>query len=55
MIKTIRKGIEIFGNKENFREWLCSPNIAMGGNMPIAYDWELIYDVLGRIEHGVFA
>jgi len=55
MIKTIRKGIEVFEDKEKFRNWLCTPSIALGGAMPISYDWETIYGQLVRIEYGIYS
>lgn len=54
------QGANIFGNKENFFQWLELPNTAIGGMKP----GELLYvpegisklkDILGRIEHGVFS
>jgi putative toxin-antitoxin system antitoxin component (TIGR02293 family) len=50
---------EIFG-EEGARRWLEEPNRALGGSSPIALldtdvGAELVRDVLGRIEHGVFS
>ncbi|MFA5207327.1 MAG: MbcA/ParS/Xre antitoxin family protein [Candidatus Paceibacterota bacterium] len=55
MIQAIRKGFEIFGDKESFRLWLSEPNFAMGGKAPLEYDWNFIYEELIRIEFGALA
>lgn len=54
------KGIELFGDKENFYLWLDSKNVALGGIKPrelmdSSFGLELIKDELVRIEHGVLA
>lgn len=53
-IKTLKKGIELFG-KEKFYLWLIAPNQALGGKRPVEYTWELIYEELIRIEFGALA
>ena len=55
MIQAIRKGFELFGDKEKFRLWLSLPNYAMGGKPPLDYDWDTIYEELIRIEFGTLA
>lgn len=54
------KGVEVFGNIENFSQWLVSKNIALGGVQPISlldntFGIMLLKDQLTRIEHGVLA
>jgi putative toxin-antitoxin system antitoxin component (TIGR02293 family) len=54
------KGVEVFGNLENFSQWLNSKNIALGGVKPISlldntFGIMLLKDQLTRIEHGVLA
>lgn len=54
------KGIEVFGNKENYHTWLDSKSIALGGIKPRElldnhFGIELIRGELIRIEHGVLA
>jgi len=51
-IKTLRKGIEIFG-KQKFYLWLITPNYALGGKRPTMCTWEEIYDELIKIEYGI--
>ena len=54
------KGVEVFGDIENFSHWLNSKNIALGGIKPISlldntFGIMLLKDQLIRIEHGVLA
>jgi putative toxin-antitoxin system antitoxin component (TIGR02293 family) len=54
------KGIEVFGDKENFNTWLESKNLALGGIQPkglldSTFGIGLLRDELIRIEHGVLA
>lgn len=51
---------EVIGSVEAGREWLKTPKRALGGSTPVTYaHTELgareVEDLLGRIEHGVFA
>ena len=48
---------EVFEDLERAREWLKSPQFALGGEIPLEYaDTEpgaqIVGDLLGRIEHG---
>jgi putative toxin-antitoxin system antitoxin component (TIGR02293 family) len=48
---------EVFEDLEGAREWLKSPQFALGGEIPLQYaDTEpgaqIVEDLLGRIEHG---
>ncbi len=54
------KGVEVFGNTENFHNWLNSKSIALGGINPISlldntFGIMMLDDELTRIEHGVLA
>ena len=54
------KGTDVFGNLENFNQWLNSKNIALGGVKPVSFldntfGIVLLKDLLTRIEHGVLA
>ena len=54
------KGVEVFGNKENFFTWLESENLALGNLVPrdllkTSFGIQLLMDELTRIEHGVLA
>jgi putative toxin-antitoxin system antitoxin component (TIGR02293 family) len=55
-----KKGVEVFDTKEDFNQYLRTPNHALGPKAPISFldttfGLQFIYDELGRIEHGVFA
>ena len=53
------KGLEVFGDKDNFHNWLNSKNIALGGISPVSlldntFGIMMLKDELTRIEHGIF-
>jgi putative toxin-antitoxin system antitoxin component (TIGR02293 family) len=54
------KGVEVFGDKDNFNSWLNLENVALGGIKPISlldntFGIMMIKDELTRIEHGILA
>ena len=56
--KLTERAREVFGDLESAREWLKSPQFALGGEIPLEYaDTEpgaqVVEDVLGRLEHGI--
>ncbi|HMQ06758.1 MAG TPA: DUF2384 domain-containing protein [Saprospiraceae bacterium] len=55
-----KRGVEVFGSDEAFGEWLNSPVPYLHGKRPLTYldtpfGFDLLVQVLGRIEHGIFA
>ena len=55
-----KKGIDVFGKADNFYTWMDTKIIALGGVRPkdmldTSFGINIIYDELGRIEHGIFA
>lgn len=55
-----QRGVEIFGDKDNFNSWLSANNIALGNVKPKelldnAFGIALLEEELTRIEHGIFA
>jgi putative toxin-antitoxin system antitoxin component (TIGR02293 family) len=55
-----KKGVDVFGNSDNFIKWLNSENISLGGIKPMnmldnSFGVNMIKDELIRIEHGVLA
>ena len=51
---------DVFGDAESSLAWLQSPNRSLGGLRPLFLldtdiGAEMVFDALGRIEHGVFA
>lgn len=56
----ITRGTEIFGNREVFQQWVRQSNKALGNYAPLdimdtAIGIQLVMDVLGRLEHGVYS
>ena len=56
----LNKGVEVFGNPDNFMTWLNSKNIALGGITPVslldnAFGINMVTSELSRIEYGVLA
>lgn len=54
------KGEEVFGTREKVSIWLTKPNKALGYKKPMellssSYGVQMVHDVLGRIEHGVYS
>jgi len=55
-----KKGINVFGIKDNFYTWMDTVSVALGGVKPkdmldTNFGITMVYDELGRIEHGIFA
>jgi putative toxin-antitoxin system antitoxin component (TIGR02293 family) len=60
LAQIVGKGIEVFGSKDNFQQWLHSGLIALSGKKPIdfldtSFGIRMLYRLLGRIEHGVYS
>jgi len=58
--RLLSRAIEVLGNKERALRWLKAPRSYFGGRPPLDYvDTELgsqeVFNLLGRIEHGVFS
>ncbi len=56
----IALGVEVLGSKEEFLDWLHSPVISLGSNTPVSLldthrGRKLLVNVLGQIEHGIYA
>ena len=56
--KLTERAQEVFQDLDSAREWLKSPQFALGGEIPLEYaDTEpgaqVVEDVLGRLEHGI--
>lgn len=55
-----KKGISVFGIADKFYTWMDTTSVALGGVRPkdlldTSFGINIIYDELGRIEHGIFA
>jgi putative toxin-antitoxin system antitoxin component (TIGR02293 family) len=54
------RAVEVLESEDNARAWLNSPQIGLGGAVPLDYaETELgareVEDLLGRLEHGVYS
>jgi putative toxin-antitoxin system antitoxin component (TIGR02293 family) len=54
------KGVDIFGDQASFNSWLRTSVPALEGSTPLGlldtpFGYHLLFQILGRIEHGVFA
>jgi putative toxin-antitoxin system antitoxin component (TIGR02293 family) len=55
-----KKGIDVFGIEDNFYTWMDTKSLPLGGVKPkelldTAFGISMVYDEIGRIEHGLFA
>jgi putative toxin-antitoxin system antitoxin component (TIGR02293 family) len=60
MAEVTNIGLDVFGNMEQFRLWLGTPNFALGKRKPIellkdSYGKELVVGELTRINYGILA
>src|ERR1700741_865093 len=58
--KVVEHAFDVFEDEDNVKQWLNSPNRALGGIKPIDLFYiptglGMVDDVLGRIEHGVYS
>jgi putative toxin-antitoxin system antitoxin component (TIGR02293 family) len=54
------RAVQVFEDEADAADWLRAPNLALGGDTPLALaDTELgareVDDLLGRLEHGVYS
>jgi putative toxin-antitoxin system antitoxin component (TIGR02293 family) len=54
------KAVEVFESEENARRWLNSPQVGLGGAVPLEYAGSEVgarevEDLLGRIDYGVYS
>jgi putative toxin-antitoxin system antitoxin component (TIGR02293 family) len=55
-----KRGIDVTGSEEAFKQWLHAPILALGNKKPIDYldtsfGMQMALKVLGRLEQGVFS
>ena len=53
-------GNNVFGSAKNFQTWMNAKNTSLGEKKPIElipsrYGAQMVLDVIGRIEHGIFS
>jgi putative toxin-antitoxin system antitoxin component (TIGR02293 family) len=56
----IKRGIDVIGTEDAFKEWVHSPLLALGNRKPIefldtTFGIQMVLKVLGRLEQGVFS
>lgn len=59
LAEVAKAGVAIFGDIERFKQWLHTPNFALGNRMPKellknSYGQDLVMAELTHIEHGIF-
>lgn len=59
LIELFQKGFKLFG-QDKFKLWIRTPNKVIDNNTPIevmdtSIGIEMIEDIIGRIEHGVYS
>lgn len=60
IILLFRRGRDVFGSTAAFYGWLTTPNTALGDAKPYSiidntFGIQVVTDLLGKIEHGVFS
>ena len=59
LAEVTRAGLEVFGDTERFKQWLHTPNYALGNKKPLellkdSYGKELVLAELTHINYGIF-
>lgn len=54
------RGLEVFGEQSSFNIWLKKPMMELENATPLSmldtpFGYQILFQVLGRIEHGIFA
>lgn len=60
LARLYERGAEVLGSSKAFDTWMRSPNYALNNEIPLSLldtsiGFDLILQILGRIEHGVFS
>ncbi|MCJ0742484.1 type II RES/Xre toxin-antitoxin system antitoxin [Pedobacter montanisoli] len=60
LARLYERGAEVLGSSTAFTDWVKTPNYAINGEIPFnlldtSIGFDIILDLLGRIEHGVFS
>jgi putative toxin-antitoxin system antitoxin component (TIGR02293 family) len=53
------RGEEVFGSMDKFKLWMKTPSLIFNGEAPVTFldtsaGFDMIFNELGRIEHGIF-
>ncbi|MEO7213648.1 antitoxin Xre-like helix-turn-helix domain-containing protein [Mucilaginibacter sp.] len=54
------RGEEVFGSLDKFKLWVKAPSLVFNGEAPVSFldtsaGFDMVFNELGRIEHGIFA
>ncbi|AMR33740.1 hypothetical protein A0256_21040 [Mucilaginibacter sp. PAMC 26640] len=54
------RGEEVFGSLDKFKLWVKAPSLIFNGEAPVSFldtsaGFDMVFNELGRIEHGIFA
>lgn len=60
VMQTYSRAVQVFGSEETAHTWLKTPLQVLNGKTPLQavsnrFDAELVMNILGRIEYGVFS
>ena len=60
LARLYERGIEVLGSAKAFNSWVKTPNLALNGEVPFnlldtRIGFEMVLNILGRIEYGVFS
>jgi putative toxin-antitoxin system antitoxin component (TIGR02293 family) len=60
LARLYERGIEVLGSNKAFNIWIKAPNFALNGEIPFnlldtRIGFEMVLNVLGRLEYGVFS
>jgi len=53
------RGEEVFGSMDKFKLWVKAPSLVFNGEAPVSFldtsaGFDMVFNELGRIEHGIF-
>jgi len=59
LVRLYARGEEVFDSMEKFKAWMKSPNHIFNNEAPVSlldtsFGFDMIFNELGRIEHGIF-
>jgi putative toxin-antitoxin system antitoxin component (TIGR02293 family) len=54
------QGLSVFGDQSSFNEWLKQPVPELDNATPLSmldtpFGYQILFQILGRMEHGIFA
>lgn len=60
LARLYNRGEEVFGSLDKFKLWIKAPSLVFNGEAPVSFldtsaGFDMVFNELGRIEHGIFA